>query len=637
MRWISLACCFLYSPLALAVQAHSSSSLLHDGYRLQELSVSPARQPLSAGDAINRAGCGAFPAAPAPAAGKLEVVPLVKDRFFNKFFQGGGRLYRLVTQQQGEPRAIVVHSGGWTLPRLVEALKGQPDVLLRQGGNYLLRVPLLLEAGSSLVVSEGESLRLSRERGAFIISMGTLHLRKARLEGWDDARGKPVEMADDGASFEPFVVGWSGARILISDSTVTGLGFGENLAQGVTLAVGPQGLAGYTLPPPAQANIQDSHFEGMYSAIHATATPDLRLCRNQFVGSRLHAIHLDDGSSGLILRNRVTATRGAYGLYFNKGVSNVQVLENDISENNRSGISISDSRDILLARNEIRQNFDAVYLQDADQVFLADNRILDNQRHGLSVRNVGRIQLQGDRIGPNQGVGILARSEASASVPKSASPPPTTQHYSRFVALAQAAQPAAAVSSTLGVSRAPGDSAASGASSGKGVSAAPDVSTAPYVTGSPEVGIERKASGIRGGEDRMPGEDVVEQKLRQASVPLSPALAGVAGRRAGDAEELAAPMAWAPGMQRIEMLGVTLEGNHSSALAIERPYGILLHKVSVMYPGVRRRPVFRGVLNYFESDILRRLTQQKTLLVAPGSSSAAGAVTDAGKREKAAR
>lgn len=573
MRWYSLACCFLYSPLALAVQTQTPPSLVHDGYRLRELPVAPApRQlPIEADGAT--AGCGPVPAAPQPSVGTVEVVPLVKDRFFNKFFQGGGRLYRLVTQQQGEPRAVVLHSGAWTLPRLVGALKAQPDILLRQGNVYLLRVPLLLESGSSLQVREGESLRLARERGTFVISMGTLHLYKARLEGWDEARGKPVDMADDGGSFQPFVLGWSGSQTVVSESTVAGLGFAENLAQGLTLAVGPQGLADFKMPPPARASIQDSRFEGMYSAIHASAIPDLRLCRNQFIDSRLHAVHLDSGSSGLLLRNKVTATRGAYGLYFNKGVNNVRVLENDISENRRSGISISESRNIILARNEIRQNFDAIFVQDADEILLADNHILDNQRHGLSLLNVGRIRLQGDQIGPNRGVGILARPEGTQKVESGAlkpHSPPSPAIYGAIVA-----PPALDAQGSEGLS-----------------TKEPASALAPV--------------GVAG---QGPMHTV---SVRTSALPASP-------REASDNKAATlTPAAWHPTLQKIEIVGVTLEGNHSSALVIERPYTILLDRVSVMYPGVRRRPVFRGVLNYFESDILKRLTKQQTLLVEPG-------------------
>lgn len=578
MRWISLACCFLYSPLALAVQGVAaasptteySASLVHDGYRLRGLRATPPLKAFPV-DSAAPANCGSVPAAPAASAGALEVVPLVKDRFFNKFFQGGGRLYRMVTQQQGEPRAIVIHSGTWALPRLVASLSGQPDVLKRQGSAYLLRVPLLLEPGASLLVRDGESLRLGRERGAFIISMGNLHLQKARLEAWDEVRGKPAEVAEDGGSFSPFVVGWSGSRTIISQSVVSGLGFAEHLAQGLTLATGPIGLSGYTLPAPAIVNIQDSRFEGMYSAVHASSIPDLRLCRNQFIDSRQYAIHLDEGSSGLIQRNKITASRGPYALYFNKGVEDVKVLGNDISENGRSAIAISDSRNISLKDNEIRQNFDAIYLQGADEVLLSGNRILDNQRHGLSLRNVGRIRLKGDQIGPNRGVGILA-------VP--ASP--------------EKGQPAKLVSKVP-----PGHAASS----------------------------RSQKTELKGPQPAP----VADAPLQQASYRSTAAMAASGGEQGDKDAEDGARQTWRPSVHRIELLGVTLEGNHSSALVVEKPYSILLDNVTVMYPGVRRRPVFRGVLNYFESDILKRLERREILLIDPSKGTGKEGSRNAGK------
>ncbi|MCC2638943.1 MAG: algG [Moraxellaceae bacterium] len=546
MRWYSLMCCVMWSPFALADQATKPLPLAHDGYRLRELPAAPLPRQWAREKGNLATDCAVVPPAPASKPGDLEVVPLVKDRFFNKFFQGGGRLLRLVTQQQGVPRAVIIRSGTWTLPRLAQALAAEEGILKRQGQTYLLRVPLLLHSGAGIVVAEGESLRLSRDRGSFLISMGSLHIRKARLEGWDESQDRPAVVEEGGRDFQPFLVSWSGSQTVISESTVAGLGFAENLAQGVTLAVGPQGLADYALPPPARAVVQGNHFEGMYSALHATGIPDLQVCRNQFLESRLHAIHLDEGSSGLIARNHITATMGAYGIYLNKGASGVRILDNDISENRRNGISISDSTAIILAGNEIRQNFDAVFLQNADQVLMADNHILDNQRHGVSLRNVGRIRFQGDRIGPNRGVGILAQ--------------PGAKTMSRT---------AGAASANLAVA---------------GLSPA-----------SPP----RKAVDAGGFKD--------------ASLTTA---AGEAKNSAGD-EKADSAMAWRPSVQKLEILDVVLEGNHSSALVVERPYAIVMDSVDVMYPGVRRRPVFRGVLNAFESDILQRLSRKKSLVVEP--------------------
>lgn len=585
MRWSPLVCCLLYSPLALAIESAGARALVHDGYRLQELSAPPALRQWPQGSLAQAAACAAMPAAPPARAGELEVVPLVHDRFFNKFFQGGGRLYRLVAQQEGVPRAVVIRSGNWTLPALAARLSGEKDVLRRQGQTYLLRMPVLLQAGTALMVSEGETLRLSRNRGSFLISMGTLHLRKAHIEAWDETRGAQALPADD-TTFQPFLLGWSGSRTLLRDSTLSGLGFNEGLAKGLTLATGPMGLAGYDLPAPPQALIQGSRFEGMYTGIQATGIPALEVCGNQFEASRQHALHLEEGSGGRLVRNRITQTEGPYAVYLNKGVQQLRIVQNEIVENRRSGLAISSSHDIVIADNQIRQNYDAIFLEDVDDVLLLDNHVLDNQRHGVSLRNVGRVRFQGDHIGPNRGVGILAQP-------------------------AEKTQPTRPGRTVAGNASAPSAAAAAGQASPQSVAYVP--------AGAGTPGGAPSASGAGPSDARA--SVAVTNDARSSDAGNSDAGARDAGASGETKSAAPPPSPRVPRVPRLEMVNVALEGNHSSALAVERPYTIVLHRIDVLYPGVRRRPVFRGVLNSFESDILDRLAERKTLLVAPTATS----------------
>lgn len=555
MRWSPLLLCLMYSPLTLAVDAAGPRALVHDGYRLRELAVAPALRQWQKASPPAAIACARVPAAPSAKAGDLEVIPLVHDRFFNKFFQGGGRLYRLVAQQEGVPRAIVLRSGHWTLPALAQRLSAEQGALRRQGKSYLLRMPLLLQAGAALMVGEGETLRLSRNRGSFLISMGTLHLQKAHIEAWDETKDGVALPVVDVTTFQPFILGWSGSRTMMNDSTLSGLGFDEGLAKGFTLAVGPLGLAGYELPAPPQAIVQGTRFDQMYTAIQATGIPALEVCGSQFEGSRQHAIHLEEGSGGQLVRNRITLTEGAYAIYLNKGVQEMRIVQNEIVENRRSGLSISASRSIVLAENQIRQNYDAVFLDDVDDILLMDNHVLDNQRHGVSLRNVGRVRFQGDHIGPNRGVGIFAqpagrglpaRVRQRATLDRTDAAEPASPAAARQAAL----QTAAFTASMPGMA---GDSSSAAA---------------------PEPSAGAKPGVSRGSTSR-------------------------------------------PRIPRLELVNVALEGNHSSALVVERPYTVLLHRIDVLYPGVRRRPVFRGVLNSFESDILDFLAERKTLVVEP--------------------
>lgn len=510
---LSLAICSLLAGTAQASldPDQDATTLERGGYRLSEIKTAPALRDWEKEAQPQLASCAAAPMIPRARPGSLHVTRLVKDRYFNKFFQGGGKLERLIVQQKGVPFAVVIDSGIWRLSQLQGALASEPDALQRQGNAYLLRLPVMIREGAGLIVQDGESLRLSRDRGAFLINMGQVHVHKARLEAWDELKKTTALAADldDAVSFQPFLLGWSGSLTVIREAQVSGLGFGENLAHGLEFAVGPIGLKDLQLPAPPRVHVLDSQLEGNYTGVRATGVPGLRVCQNHFLQSRLNALHLDGGSSGVVADNRITQTHGAYALYFNKAAQKIWVLRNEIVENRRSGLSITDSADIVLAGNQIRQNFDGVFLLASERVLLADNIILDNQRHGVSMRDVGQVRVQGGRIGPNRGVGILAQRAA----PMKASPAP------------------------------------------------------------------------------VPAADGV-------------AAATPAPRRK-------------PSLPRLEMLGVALEGNHSSAMVVEAPYSVIMDRTDVLYPDVRRRPVFRGVLNDFEKDILFRMPRRKTLELIP--------------------
>jgi poly(beta-D-mannuronate) C5 epimerase len=547
---VLLAAPLLLAALPQAIAATNSTTLTRGGYLMAERhGPLPQRNWLQEAKP-QLAACAALPAAPAAKAGQLRVIGLTKDRYFNKFFQGGGKLYRLVGQQQGVPMAIVLDSGQWRLAQLQAALAEHPGAIERQGASYLLRLPLLLQAGASLVVQKGETLRLSRDRGTFMINLGLLHLSEAKLQSWDEGKKAVASVApEDTTSFQPFLLGWSGSTTVISKSQVSGLGFAENLTHGLAFAAGPVGLAGLELPPPPRVFINGSEINNLYSGVHATAVPELRICGNRFLQNRLNAVHLDIGSGGIVADNHITGTQGPYALYFNKNATNIWVLRNDISENKRSGMSVNDSADIVIAGNRIRQNFDAIFLQASERVLLADNEILDHQRHGVSLRDAGPIRFQNDRIGPNRGVGIMAK--------KAKIPDALAGTAAKFIPEVQLAKDAAA--------------------SAKAEQA------------------KKKPAGGGFVPFDMPEEEVVVVKSSLGVEPIKRD----------------------PADNRVEIHGVLLQGNHSSAMEVEAPYNIVFDQAEVMYPDVRRRPVFRGVLNDFESDILFRLPRKKTLEFAP--------------------
>lgn len=599
-----LGCPLLLLAVREAGAGVTSEVLMRDGYRMEELARGLVLRDWRAEAQPQLAACAAVPAAPVPKVGQLRVIGLTKDRYFNKFFQGGGKLYRLVAQQKGVPMAIVLDSGQWRLAQLQAALADHPGALERQGNAWLLRLPLLVQGGAGLIVQNGETLRLSRDRGSFIINLGTVHLSGARLEAWDEAGKAPTTVApDDTASFQPFLLGWSGSLTVIRKTQVSGLGFAENLTHGLAFAAGPVGLAGVELPPPPRVYINGSELTGLYSGIHATAVPELRICDNSFRQSRLNAVHLDIGSGGIVAGNRITESQGPYALYFNRNASNIWIVRNDISENKRSGLSINDSADIVIAGNKIRQNFDAVFVQASERLLFADNEIFDNQRHAVSLRDAGPIRFQNDHLGPNRGVGILAK--------KAKVPDPLAGTAAKFIPPVTLAKDADASGSNV---------AGAGVTTPVPVEMKPADGNAPAPAG---------------------------QSLAQESGPAPSAAAVRLARRLAATAEVAKPpaviksalpvavMKLDPANNRVELLGALLEGNHSSAMEVEAPYNIVFDQAEVMYPDVRRRPVFRGVLNGFETDILFRLPRHRPMEFSPLVRAAAKGGEKAGGKKPA--
>lgn len=486
MRLHHIFLTLVFSSLAnssLAVE----KTVVRQGYRLSEV-----EQPQKwdwKGEAKPRfAACQGHPAVPAGRSGNVSVVNLVKDRYFIKFFEGGGKLPRLITQQKNVPRAIVIESGIWRLPQLQMALAADSGALLRQGNAYTLRLPLLIRGGAGLVIENGQVLHLGRERGAFIINTGSLHVNNASVQAWDEQSGRASE-ADRSTVFKPFVLGWSGSITVLEKATIKGLGFAEGLSHGLTFAVGPKGMAGMTLPAPATVFISNSQLDGLYNAVHASAIPNVRVCNSQINNSRMSSIDLDEGSSGVFVGNRIEKNKGAHSIYFSKGVRNTWLLGNSITQSMGTGLAISGSGGVVVADNDFSENKDAITLSESENIRLADNKISANRRHGISLRDARNIVFQDGYIGGNKGVGILAQVSAPAK----------------------------------------------------------------------------------------PGSSV----------------------------------------RMLGVIGVQLADNHSSAIVIDPSYGLTLSQAEFLYPGRKRRSVFRGLLNQFEADILRRLPREGSLQLVP--------------------
>ena len=124
--------------------------------------------------------------------GKVVVRRMLRQDALKDFTGGNERLREWIERQQGMPHAIFIEGGLVTAQDLAEAL---PDSQFAEQapGVYIARLPIVVAAGAALHVGkETRELRLSQERGAFLVNDGLMFLTDTRVTAWREADNGPA-------------------------------------------------------------------------------------------------------------------------------------------------------------------------------------------------------------------------------------------------------------------------------------------------------------------------------------------------------------------------------------------------------------------------------------------------------------
>lgn len=388
--WLPFACLLLLATPATGALAPYKLTVVAP---LAKLDV---RAPADA-----RSCAAAVPPALASRSGSVRVINIVKDRYFVKFFDGG-RLPRMITQQQDVPRALVVDSGVWRLPELVRAV-ADAKVL---SGDHVLGLPLLIRPGAAVVVDNGAWLKLDRARGAFILNLGELQVRDSRLTAWDTATRKPARLR--GASdFRPYLLGWGGSRTVIHHSLVESLGFSEHLSGGLGFARGPFGLKGLEGNRAPEAWLTRNRITDAWIAMRISGGP-VRVCGNVVEGTEAHGIQVEDSTGPVrVMDNHVSRVRSGNAISIT-ATSGAWIAGNVVEDNAQSGLVLAASRSAWLVGNTARRNrSDGIRIQGSGAT-LINSVSSHNGDHGLQVRDGAHVRVQGFQATANQGAGLEA-------------------------------------------------------------------------------------------------------------------------------------------------------------------------------------------------------------------------------------
>jgi mannuronan 5-epimerase len=327
--------------------------------------------------------------------GQVVVRRMLQQDALKDFIGGDERLREWVNRQQGMPNAIFVEGGYITLQDLAKQL---PDNQFSQvkPGVYLARLPIVVAQNATLHVDKNvEELRLSQERGAFLVNDGKLFITDTRLTAWREADNGPATFRKPD-EFRPFLVSWGGSELYISNSVVTSLGYNTSKSYGVSITQYTPNMHKRLQRKEPTGWLLNSEFVDLWYGFYCYEAADVVIKGNTYRDNIVYGIDPHDRSHGLIIaENSVHGTKKKHGIIISREVDNSWIFNNKSYDNKLSGIVIDrNSINNLIAYNEVSQNHaDGITLYESSHNLLWGNKVLNNARHGIRVRNSVDIRL----------------------------------------------------------------------------------------------------------------------------------------------------------------------------------------------------------------------------------------------------
>ncbi|WP_349617433.1 mannuronan 5-epimerase AlgG [Azotobacter salinestris] len=340
--------------------------------------------------------------------GHVAVRRMLQQAALKDFTGGSGRLREWIVRQGGMPHAIFIEGGYVELGQLAKQLPAN-QFAETAPGVYVARVPIVVAPGATLHIGKNvKELRLSEERGSFLVNDGKLFITDSKLVGWSEKNNAPSAYRGE-EIFRPFLVSWGGTETYISRSTVASLGYNTSKAYGVSITQYTPEMHKRLKRPRPTGWLIDSVFEDIYYGFYCYEADDVVLKGNTYRDNIVYGIDPHDRSERLIIaENHVYGTKKKHGIIVSREVNNSWIINNRTHDNKLSGIVLDrNSEHNLVAYNEVYQNHsDGITLYESSNNLIWGNRIVNNARHGIRMRNSMNIRIYENLAVANQLTGI---------------------------------------------------------------------------------------------------------------------------------------------------------------------------------------------------------------------------------------
>ena len=328
-------------------------------------------------------------------AGKVSVRRMMQEDALKDFIGGDNKMAEWVVRQGGIPQAIFIDDGYVNLKDLTKRLPKQ-YFSETAPGVYLARLPIVVGHKGILEIDHStQELRLSQEAGSFLVNDGQLFVRDTQVTGWREKANGPATFRD-AKEFRPFLLSWGGTETYIINTKMASFGYANSKSYGVSISQYTPNMAKVIKRDEPTGWIVGSEFSDMWYGFYCYETRDFVVKGNTYRDNVVYGIDPHDRSHGLIIaENDVFGTQRKHGIVISREVNDSFIFNNRSHDNKLSGLVIDrNSVNNLIADNEIFQNHtDGITLYESGDNLLWGNKVINNRRHGIRVRNSVNIRL----------------------------------------------------------------------------------------------------------------------------------------------------------------------------------------------------------------------------------------------------
>ena len=345
--------------------------------------------------------------------GKVSVRRMLQEAPLKEFIGGDNKGAEWVRRQQGIPQAIFIDDGHVDF---TELSKRVPKQYLRETapGVYLARLPIVVgHKGVLEIDGKVKELRLSEEGGSFLVNDGKLFVRDTQVTGWREQANGPATFRSP-KEFRPFLLSWGGTETYIVNSKMAHFGYAASKSYGVSISQYTPNMAKQMGRPEPTGWIVGSEFSDMWYGFYCYETQDFVVKDSTYRDNIVYGIDLHDRSHRLIIAgNTVYGTKKKHGIIVSREVNDSWIINNKSYDNKLSGVVLDrNSVNNLVAYNEIYRNHtDGITLYESGDNLLYGNKLLNNRRHGIRVRNSVNIRLYENVAIANGLVGVYGHTK----------------------------------------------------------------------------------------------------------------------------------------------------------------------------------------------------------------------------------